>query len=257
MRLPEVLALHLAGVREVVDVSREGVDLAARYALPDEVSHRRCPVTDAAELVRTPDRLLVGLLGPEPAVHLPPAEAAAALAGASAGTRGVLLLAWPVDELPVHLLVGPMVAARCQVVDAIPLGTAGIRGVSAAVVVQRVDRPLPQRGHLVDMTVARRAAHPVPEPADELRTVLRMANEHRLTGLVTRAVRRRLRELEEQVERQRQRLDERDARLAELERELARRARVGAPAEGTDRRPGEGAPPEPDEGFFGSGPGSK
>ncbi|SCG76604.1 hypothetical protein [Micromonospora inositola] len=245
MRLPEVLALHLSGVREVVDASREGVDLAGRYHLPADVRHRRCAIADAGALVGTPDRLLVGLLGPKPSVHLNPREVAEALTAAAPGTRAVLLLAWPVDQLPAHLLVGPLVAARCQIVDAIPLSTAGIRGVSAALIAQRVDRPLPPRGHLVDMTVERRAAHPLPEPVDELRTMLRMANEHQLTGLVTRSVRRRLQALEDEVEQQRRVIAERDDRLAALEGELA--ALRGGEA------PGTGQPPagEPSEGFFG------
>ncbi|WP_405425498.1 hypothetical protein [Micromonospora sp. NBC_00617] len=220
MRVSELLAAQLDGVREVLDVSRGPVDLVRHYQLPEEVTYRRGDPAVVRDDPPGAEQLLVGLVGSQPSVHVLPEELAV-LADCRPGHRSVLLLGWPIVDLPTHLLLSALTSARCQILETVPLSTANIRGVYAALVVARVDRPAATRRHLEDAAQARRAAHAPPGRADDPRTLLRMVNEYQLTDLVHRPLRGQLRELRAEVERQRELLAQRDDRLRELERELA------------------------------------
>jgi hypothetical protein len=94
-----------------------------------------------------------------------------------------------------------------------------VHGAYAALVVRRVERLAPPRPYLTGLSRGR-TAEPEQSAVDELRTVLRMANEYVLADLVARPMRSRLTELERQ-------LAARDDRVRELEERLGRaRARA-------------------------------
>src|SRR6185503_16076619 len=92
-----------------------------------------------------PGALVVVLLGPDPARHLDPDGLPAVLSGLRPGARTVLLCAWPVASLPYHRLLPPLVGARCQVREAVPVERSPVAGVECAVVAARVDALLPMR----------------------------------------------------------------------------------------------------------------
>jgi len=211
MRVSEVLSAHLDGVRDVLDISRASVDLLRHYQLPEELTYARVGAAELRDRSPGPEQLLIALVGYEPSVHVVPDELAA-LADCRPGHRSVLLLGWPIAELPTNLLLTALAAARCQIVATVPLSTARIRGVHAALVVRRVDHPVPTHGYLQDV--------PAAPPAEQPRALLRMVNEYQLTDFAHRPLRQRLRELAEQVEEQRRLLAERDDLLRRLEQRL-------------------------------------
>ncbi|AVT36163.1 hypothetical protein [Plantactinospora sp. BB1] len=229
MRISEILPRYLDGVREVVDVSHPDVRLERQLRLPPEVAYRRQPLDEAAGAEFGPESLPLCLLGADSPAHTDPDALTPMLRRARPGTRAALLIGWSIEELPYHRLVGPLVAGGCQIREVSPLDRAAIRGVSAALVVERVERLAPLRGYLVD---ARTPVEPAgtgpgqePEPdggdATELTTLLRVVNEYQLADLVSRPVRRRLAELTGRVEAQERLLAERDTELREARRRLA------------------------------------
>ncbi|MFY1691501.1 hypothetical protein [Plantactinospora sp. WMMB782] len=220
MRISEILPRYLDGVREVVDVSHPDVKLERQLRLPPAVGYRRQRLDEATGADLGAGSMLFCLLGADSPVHTDPDALVPLLRRAGPGTRAALLIGWPVEELPCHRLVGPLVAGQCQIREVSPLDRAAIRGVSSALVVERVDRLVPLRGYLID---ARTPVEPVgsgpkAEPDDgdatELAALLRVVNEYQLADLVTRPVRRRLAELTDRVAVQ-------DAELRELRHRLA------------------------------------
>jgi hypothetical protein len=206
-------------VREVVEVADAdaGDDLLGWLRPPAGVSHRRVEPADAGKLDLEDGGLVVGVLGP---TRLDPEALAPALGALPVGGTALLLLAWPVIDLPYHRLLGPLGGASCQVVDAIPLeGAAITAGVHAAVVVRRVERLTEPRPYLVGVGVGRDAE---PEPAAELRTALRIANEHALAGMVARPMRMRLADLERDLAAQGARLREAQHSLTKAQTRVAR-----------------------------------
>ncbi|HEU5109312.1 MAG TPA: hypothetical protein VFT95_12275 [Micromonosporaceae bacterium] len=211
MHLHELLAV-LGDVREVVEVASPEVDddLAGLLRLPDGINWRRAEPADAGKLDLEDGGLVAGVLGPD---RFDPDELAPALGALPVGGTVLLVLGWPILDLPYHRLLGPFGAASCQVVDAIPLeGAAVTAGLHAALVVRRVDRLAAPRPYIVGLGNGRDAEV---EPAAELRTALRIANEHALGELVTRPLRLRMADLERD-------LAARESRLAETQRSLAR-----------------------------------
>ncbi|MFD0974249.1 hypothetical protein [Plantactinospora endophytica] len=232
MRISELLPRYLDGVREVVDVSHPDVTLERHLRLPAEVGYRRVALEQAAGAGFGPETMLFCLLGAASPAHVDPDALTPVLRRFSPGTRAALLIGWSVEELPYHRLVGPLVAGRCQIREVTPLDRAAIRGVSGALVVERVTRLAPLRGYLIDARTPVEPAGPGPAEPDggndgdsgdggELATVLRVVNEYQLADLVSRPVRRRLAELTERVESQQRLLAERDELLRDARRRLA------------------------------------
>jgi hypothetical protein len=217
MHLHELLPV-LGDVREVVEVADAdaGDDLPGWLRLPAGVSHRRVEPADAGKLDLEDGGLVASVVGP----GLDPDALAPALGALPVGGTALLLLGWPVIDLPYHHLLGPLGGASCQVVDTIPLeGTAIAAGVHAAVVVRRVERLVEPRPYLVGLGTSRDAE---PEPAADLRTALRIANEHALAGMVARPMRTRLADLERDLVAQNARLKEAQRSLAKAHARVAR-----------------------------------
>jgi len=97
--------------------------------------------------------LLVAFVGPDPEAHVAPEALAAALGRLPVGGRVVVLLGWPVEQLPYHVLLGPLVDAGCQVLQAVPLDKAARHGAHCAAIAARVSRLAPLRSYLDDSPV--------------------------------------------------------------------------------------------------------
>ena len=183
---------------------------------------RRLPY-DAADTGTFDDgTLLVAFAGPDAEAHVAPEALAAAVRRLPPGGRVVVLLGWPIEELPYHALLGPLVDAGCQVLQAVPLDKVSRHGAHCAVVAARVNRLAPLRSYLNDSPVEVSDAEP------ELRTLLRLAGEYTFGDLVARPLRRRLAELRDRSEAQQQRirqlekeLEARDAKLAAAQQRLS------------------------------------
>jgi hypothetical protein len=216
MRINEILPQQ--GVRELIDICHSAVDLRRHLRLPDQVQYRRHGLGDADTLDLAADSVVLSLLGPNQPGQTDPDQLGPVLRRFRLGTRGVLLLGWSLEQLPYHRLLGPLVTHHCQVVEAMPVDLLSIRGVRAALVIECVDHLAPIAPYLADGTrTAGRADQPSPEPADELRTALRMANEFVLSDLVSRTLRRQLSDLTGQVEQLKRTLTQAEARIAHLE----------------------------------------
>ncbi|GIF06418.1 hypothetical protein [Actinoplanes siamensis] len=140
----------------------------------------------AADEPFDPDALMIAFVGPDQ----PPDGWSAALRGLPAGGRLLLLLGWPVADLPYHLVLDPLVGAGCQVLQAVPVDKANRHGVYCAVIAARVERLAPLRSYLDDSPITLDG----PEPG--LPALLRLTGEHTFADLVVRPLRRRLAELE-------------------------------------------------------------
>lgn len=166
--------------------------------------------------------LLVAFAGPDPAAHVTAEALAAALRRLPVGGRVVVLLAWPVEELPYHVLLGPLVDAGCQVLQAVPLDKVSRHGAHCAVVAARVGRLAPVRSYLDDTPVAVSGDEP------DLRTLLRLAGEYTFGDLVSRPLRRKLADLRDRVDAQQEQIrwleqdvQAREAKLAAAQQRLA------------------------------------
>jgi hypothetical protein len=195
---------------------------ALRALLPVPEALRRLPYdpdeTHAFD-VRT---LLVAFVGPDPEAHVAPEELAAAVRRLPPGGRMVALLGWPVEELPYHVLLGPLVDAGCQVLQAVPLDKAIRHGAYCAVVAARVSHLAPLRTYLDDSPITLTGDEP------DLRTLLRLAGEYTFGDLVSRPLRRRVAELRDKTAAQQQRIrhlekeaQAREAKLAAAQQRLA------------------------------------
>ncbi|HEY3002805.1 MAG TPA: hypothetical protein VGJ44_10700 [Kribbellaceae bacterium] len=186
--------------------------------VPEDVEHRRYGPDETAPF--DAGTVVVGLIGPDPDAHVNPDAVAPALRLLPVGGRAVLLLAWPVDELPYHLLLGPLVDADCQVLQVVPLDRVSRHGAHCAVLAARVARIAPPRAYLDDTPIALTGDEPA------LRTMLRLSAEYAFGDLVARALRRHLADA-------RDRLDAQERRIRALELDLkARDERI----EATERR---------------------
>jgi hypothetical protein len=184
--------------------------------VPEEVEYRRY-----AEDQSLPEgTTVVAFLGPKPDIHVDAEAIAPALRALPVGGRGVLLLGWPVDDLPYHLLLGPLVDADCQVLQVVPLDRVPRHGAHCAVLAARVIGIAPPRAYLDDTPIALTGDEPA------LPTMLRLSAEYAFGDLVARALRRHIDEA-------RDRLDTQQRRIRALELDLkARDERIDA----TERR---------------------
>jgi hypothetical protein len=189
---------------EVVEVG----DGALRELLrvPDDIPHRRFENDQSLPEGTT----VVGFLGPKPDTQVDAEAIAPALRALPVGGRVVLLLGWPIEELPYHVLLSPLVDAECQVLQVVPLDKAHRYGAYGAVLAARVAQLAPARGYLDES--------PIELPGEEpgLRTLLRLAAEHIFGDIVARPMRRALGEVRDKTAEQAQ-------RIRELERELRTR----------------------------------
>ncbi|MER5455133.1 hypothetical protein ABT008_10130 [Micromonospora sp. NPDC002389] len=211
MLIQELLPLF-GTVTEIVDSTPERLDLRRLLRIPDEV--RYTAREGRREL--DPGQLLVVLVGANPP-QTDPAGLPDILAPLRTGAQALLLLGWAIDEIPSHRLVDPLVRSGCQVMNAVPLDRPAGHGADAAIVAQRVDRLTAPRPYLLELD------DDGPLPQDGGATVerdggaadrfgLRMANEWHLTDLVSRPLRRRLREQEAELATLRRQLAEQTAR---------------------------------------------
>jgi hypothetical protein len=186
---------------------------------PDSVTKQPYDAEDTA--VFDAGTVLVAFAGPDPEAHVEPGALIPALHRLPVGGRVVVLLGWPIEELPYHTLLGPLVDAGCQILQAVPLDRASRHGAHCAVVAARVDRLAPLRTYLDDSPVAVDGDEP------DLRALLRLIGEYTFGDLVARPIRRRLAELRERDDAQRQRIRQlekdlraRDANLAAAQERL-------------------------------------
>jgi hypothetical protein len=223
MLIYEILPL-VGDVDAIVQIGGDDDTVRDLLQAPDGVAGRAWAADDAGTL--DAGVLLAGFVGPDPDAHIAPESLTPALRRLPVGGRVVLLLGWPLPELPYHLLLGPLVDAECQVLQVIPLDKVRQHGAHCAVIAARVDRLALLRTHLDDSPIELPGAQP------DLRAQLRLVGEFLFGDLVSRPARRYLAEMPEHQQRIRQL--ERDVaardrsiaavekRLAALERELAR-----------------------------------
>jgi hypothetical protein len=210
--------LPLAGeTTSVVEVGTGALGDLLR--VPEEVEHRRYAPDESAPF--DAGTVVVGLIGPKPDAHVEPDAVAPALRLLPVGGRAVLLLGWPVDELPYHLLLGPLVDADCQVLQVVPLDRVPRHGAHCAVLAARVTRIAPPRAYLDDTPIALTGDEPA------LPAMLRLSAEYAFGDLVARALRRHLDDARDRLDTQQQRiraleldLKARDERIEATERRL-------------------------------------
>ena len=203
--------LPLAGpATEVVEVG-DGT-LSDLLRVPDGVTCRRYAADDTKPGAGT---VVAGFLGPKPEVHADAEALAPAVRELPVGGRVVLLLGWPIDELPYHSVLSLLVDANCQVLQVIPLDRVSRHGAHYALIAGRVDRLAPPRAHLADT--------PVELPGDEpgLRTLLRLIGEYAFESMAIRAARRRLIDMRDKNAAQAQRIKQLEAEVAAGEHRLA------------------------------------
>ena len=174
--------------------------------------------------------LLVAFSGPDPETHVAPEALAAALRRLPPNGRVLVLLGWPVEELPYHVMLGPLVDAGCQVLQAVPLDKANRHGAHCAVVAARVSRLAPLRTYLDDTPIA------LTDDEPDLRTLLRLAGEYTFGDLVSRPLRRRLAELQDRLGTQQQRVRQLEKDVKARDAELAKaQQRLTSAREGLER----------------------
>jgi hypothetical protein len=199
--------LPLAGPAEaIVEVGGPGT-LRDLLQAPDHVTKQPYEAEDTSTFAD--GTVLVAFPGPESTPDLAPA-----LRRLPVGGRVILLLGWPIEDLPYHTLLGPLVDASCQVLQVVPVDKPSRHGAHCAVVAARVDRLAPLRTYLDDTPIS------VDGDSPDLRALLRLTGEHTFADLIARPARRKLAELRDRDTEQRQ-------RIRQLERDLqAREAKL-------------------------------
>jgi hypothetical protein len=228
MHIHELLPA-LGDVREVVHVDAgeaEGgtgeSELTDYLRIPAGVAYRRHEPADAEKLDLDEGAVIVCLLGPA-APQLDPDAVAPVLDAMPIGGTALLLVGWPVTDLPYHRLLGPLGGASCQAIEAVPLeGAVAHHGAHAALVVRRVGRLAPPRPYLTGQRSGRTADADADIDSEAgLRMALRMANEYVLADLVARPMRARMADLERDLANREGRLREAEQRLAKAKARIA------------------------------------
>lgn len=158
---------------------------------PDDVAAQ--PYDQDGTEVFPAGTVLVAFAGPDPEAHVAPEVLAPALRRLPVGGRVLVLLGWPIEDLPFHTLLGPLGETGCQVLQAVPLDKVKRHGAHCAVVAARVEHLAPLRSYLDDTPIT------LDGPGPDLRALLRLVGEHTFGDLVARPLRRRLAEQEERI----------------------------------------------------------
>lgn len=214
MLIHELLPL-VGDLKSVVEVSASGEALRELLRAPAAAAYR--PYVPDGEKMDA-GTVVVAFLGPKPETHIDAETVAPALRELPVGGRALLLLAWPVPELPYHRLLDELVTAGLQVLQVVPLDKVSRHGAHCAVVAARVDRLAPLRAHLTDTPVE------VDGESPDLRALLRLTGEYVFEDLISRPLRRRLVETADRVKAQ-------DERIRQLEKDLKSRDAAVAAAE--------------------------
>jgi uncharacterized coiled-coil protein SlyX len=213
MLVRELLPLF-EDVTTILEVSESGKALQEQLRAPEEAAYR--PYVPGEKM--DAGTVVVAFLGPNPATHIDAATVAPALQELPLGGRALLLLGWPVADLPYHGVLDELINAGCQVLQVIPLDNAVGHRAHCAVLAARVDRLAPLRPYLADEPVV------VDGDAPDLRALLRLTGEKVFSDLLDRPLRRKLAEAEDRV-------SEQDQRIKQLEKDLAARDATIAKAE--------------------------
>lgn len=216
MLLKELPAVA-GGATTIVSVSGDAtLDM---LTLPESMRRAAYDADDATTF--DTGTLLVAFVGPDPEAHVDAEALAVALGRLPVGGRVVVLIGWPIAELPYHVLLGPLVDAGCQVLQAVPLDKAARHGAHCAVVAARVSRLAPLRPYLDDSPITLSD-----EP--DLPALLRLTCEYTFSDLVARPMRRKLAEQNDRVAAQQnkirrleQEVQARDAKLKATQERLA------------------------------------
>ena len=188
-------------VARVVDVSAGKVDLRRHLMVPDEVPYSPADPADLTDTAFTPDTLLLCLVGPQEGMHTPVADLSQALRALPTGAKVLMLAGWTLEAFPDHLVLGPLVDGRCQVIDAVPVDLSGRYGMHVALLAERVDELLPPRAYLSDMRTDDEMPVPdAPVRASDTPAMQLWATNQRMLGeLVARPLRLQVRELDDRV----------------------------------------------------------
>jgi hypothetical protein len=203
MLIRELLPLF-DDVTTIVEVSATGEVLREQLRAPEEAAYR--PYAPGEKL--DADTLLVGFVGPREGTQVEAEAIAPALRDLPVGGRAMILLGWPLLDLPYHQVLEELVTAGCQVLQVIPIDNAAGQGAHCAVVAARVDRLIPLRTHLSDAPIVAGGDAP------DLRALLRLTGEYVFSDLLSRPLRLKLAEAGDRVK-------EQDKRIRQLEKELA------------------------------------
>jgi hypothetical protein len=207
MLLHELLPV-VGKTTEVVEVG-DGV-LRELLRVPDDIPHRRFENDQSLPEGTT----VVAFPGPKPDTQVDVEAIVPALRALPVGGRVVLLLGWPIEELPYHLLLAPLVDAECQVLQVVPLDKAHRYGAYGAVLAARVAQLAPARGYLDESPIE------LPGEEPDLRTLLRLAGEYVFGDIVARPTRRALAEVRDKTAEQAQRIRELEQELLTREQQL-------------------------------------
>ena len=203
MLIRELLPLF-EDVTTIVEVSAGGDALQQQLRAPESVTYR--PYAPGEKL--DTGTVVVAFLGPNPASHVDTEAVAPALQDLPVGGRALLLLGWPLLDLPYHQVLDVLGTAGCQVLQAIPLDNASGHRAHCAVVAARVDQLAPLRPYLSDEPIVLGGDPP------DLRALLRLTGEKVFSDLRDRPLRGKLAEASDRVA-------EQNKRIQQLEKELA------------------------------------
>ncbi|MBA2314533.1 MAG: hypothetical protein H0V87_04020 [Chloroflexi bacterium] len=189
MRLRDLLHPHLDGISSVVECHAGSLTLEPYLQLPDGVAYARC-APDAAPERFPADQLPIGILGPDAGRHGDPDDAIGLIPRLPPGGRALILFGFPSATLPFHRLLDALSRASCQVLQ---LASLDYDHVYSGALVASTDRLQVPRDPLGDPIASDDGSGP------QLGLELRIANEYIFTDFVSRGLRVRLFDLEEQV----------------------------------------------------------
>jgi len=225
MLIHEILPV-LGETTQVVQVGDSA--LSDELRMPADVPLHRFAPDDMTKL--DAGSVIFAVVGPDPKAHVGADAVAPALQLLPVGGRAVLLLGWPIEDLPYHVLLGPLVDADCQVLQVAPLEKSTRYGAHCVVIAARVERLAPLRTHLDDSPVVLTGDEP------SLRALLRVSAEYLFGDIITRPARRhlvesrdrsaeqaqRIRELQDELRAAKQQAADTGKQLAATQRELGR-----------------------------------
>ena len=212
--------LPISGDADAIVVLGGGPNVREMLQVPEQVTQLPYDAADTSTF--SAGTTLVAFAGPDPDNHVEPGSLGPVLHRVPLGGRVIVLFGWPIEGLPYHALLGPLVDAEFQVLQVMPLDKAARHGWHCAVIAARVDKLAPLRTYLDDTAVVVEGTEP------DLRALLRLTAEYTFADLVGRPTRRGLAELRDRDDAQRQRIRQlekdlrtRDAELASAQKRLA------------------------------------